>query len=340
MLNISLNRLIYIYLWRFVVIPNSKPEKVSKIIKSWINNNPEALLCQRFLDDKISFSPIWMKKLEINFLYFLTINNKNTLKSLEKSKIVYKTISITTHRSSKSDPTENKGILFIGNIVNWNDSKTEFNTSFSNSSVWKQNSKLLLVKIEIFKVNYWSGINFGSHSFKRIPKNLFKGFRRKSFLPHWKNGKKVSLEEWKIINSSQYLIVATITEMGAIHATPVDFTVIKNRVVFATSFFSAKFRGFKKSNILSGYTYKTTEGFNDYSRSLTFHGSPFAYGWNFLTSIVYGFLFAPYLGFAGLWMFRKYPQTMRKFPFKQTNIRWQFIPFVARTFIEIFWQDN
>ena len=94
LLNISLNRLIYIYLWRFVVIPNSKSKKVSKIIKNWINNNPEALLCQRFLDDKISFSPIWMKKLEINFLYFLTINNKNNLKSLEKSKIDYKTINI------------------------------------------------------------------------------------------------------------------------------------------------------------------------------------------------------------------------------------------------------
>ena len=146
--------------------------------------------------------------------------------------------------------------------------------------------------MELFKVSYWSGIRFGSHSFKNIPKDFFKGFRKRRFLPSFQKGKNPTSEQFKIINSSQYLIIAVITKQGIIHATPVDFTMIKNRVLFATSFFSAKFKGFKVSNIASGFTYQTTEGFADYSNSLTFQGHPFAYGWNFFTSLLYGFLFA------------------------------------------------
>ncbi|MHA1990210.1 MAG: hypothetical protein ACW981_02860 [Candidatus Hodarchaeales archaeon] len=289
---------------------------------------------------EINFSPVWMKSLEENFLVFYIKNDKRILKSLKKSKNIYKTASVITHRSPKSNPNENKGILLIGKISNWEEDHSLELPQISNPSILKQDNKFFLVKMEIIKVSYWSGIRFGSHSFKNPSKDIFKGFEKRKFIPSIQNGKNPTLENFKIINSSQYLIIAVITKQGIIHATPVDFTVIKNRVLFATSFFSAKFKGFKFSNIASGFTYQTTEGFANYSKSLTFHGVPFAYGWNFFTSLLYGFLFAPYLAFVSISMFRKYPQTMRNFPFKQTNIRWQFMPFVARTFIEIHWQEN
>jgi hypothetical protein len=289
---------------------------------------------------EINFSPIWMNSLEENLLVFYIRDDNEILQSLKKSKFIYKTASVITHRSPKANPNENKGILFIGKIISWKKKQQLDSSKISNLSLLNRDNKFLLVRMEIIKVSYWSGIRFGSHSFNKFPKDLLKGFGKRKFLPSVRNGKNPTLEQFKIINSSQYLIIAVITKQGIIHATPVDFTVIKNRILFATSFYSAKFKGFKISNIASGFTYQTTEGFANYSKSLTFHGVPFAYGWNFFTSLLYGFLFAPYLAFVSIWMFRKYPQTMKNFPFRQTNIKWQFMPFVARTFLEIHWQEN
>jgi hypothetical protein len=322
------------------IISSFTKEKVSKIVKTWVKQNDEAILCQRILTNKIAFSPIKMESFNSNILSFFIKIESGTLNSLKKSKFFYKTVSVLTHRSSRSNPSENKGILFIGRILEWMNISPRDNPSMLNQSVWMKGDELFLVKIELFKTSFWSGISFGSYHWKKVPNNLFKGFNRKNLFPHWKNGKRVSLEEMNIYNSSQFLIVAVITKQGTIHVTPVDFTAIKNRIIFATSFSSTKFKAFKISNIMAAFTYQTKGDFANYSKSLTFHGSTFIYGWNIITSFFYLFLFIPYLVFVIIWFYRKYPQSFRRFPFRSTNYRWHFMPIVGRTFFEILWKDD
>lgn len=309
------------------------------IPKNWIAQNQEAILCQRHLKKEITFYPIAMESFEDNKLTFF-IQQVDIVKDLRTSQKLFKTASIVSHKSTRSDMKKNRGILFIGKIDSWQTVSLSEIVQILNPTILNPSGRLLKVYFEVFRASFWSGIAFGSYSWKPIPTNLVRSFMKKRFFPSWKNGKPISEKERDIFYSSEYLIVATLTSKGYIHATPVDFITINNRILFVTSFYSAKFRGFKKSNIFVAFTYKTKQGFSDYLNSLTISGEIFAYGWNFLSSIAYNMLFFPYLIFVVFWMSLKYPRTFRKLPVKSTTIRWQFIPFVARTFIELFWKGK
>ena len=311
---------------------------VTNILKTWITENQEAILCQRHLKKEITFNPISMESFENNTLTFF-IQQLDAVQDLLTSQNFFKTVSIVSHNSTRSNMKKNRGILFIGKIDHWQALSLSETPKILNQTILDSSAQLLKVYFEVFKASFWSGIAFGSYSWKPIPNTLVRSFKKRKFLPSWKNGKKISERERDILYSSEYLIVATLTSKGTIHATPVDFITIKNRLLFVTSFYSAKFRGFKKSNVFTGFTYQTNQGFSNYLNSLTISGESFAFGWNFLSGIAYNILFFPYLAFVVFWMFLKYPRTLRKLPVKSTTIRWQFMPFVARTFIELFWKD-
>ena len=187
------------------------------------------------------------------------------------------------------------------------------------------------------KAHFWSGVRFGSYNWEEIPRNLPKLQKRRSFFPKFRHGRRISQKEEKILAKSHFLHVGTVTPAGTIHVTPVHMTHVRNRVLFATSLHSTKFRSFRSSQVFTGYTYSFRGEKSDFGNALTIRGTAFAYGWNLPTTIFYGLLFSPYLAYVAYRMWKKHPLMMRNFPMKTTNIRWRFMPFVARTFIEIYW---
>ena len=152
-----------------ISIAISEKEKVIKILTNWIKYLPEAILCQRDSVTKITFSPVLFSSYNNSVLSFYVRFDKTMEKLLITSKNHYKTASLITHQSSRSNPTKNKGILFIGNLLDWQKASGNNYPKTSNRSLWKSTDSLLLVKFDIYRISYWSGINFGSYYFKKSP---------------------------------------------------------------------------------------------------------------------------------------------------------------------------
>ena len=307
-----------------------------EILRHWCNIHPESVLCQRDLKTDISFTPVWIENYYSDQITFWI--SKNYEKQLTLSKNFYKTITIINHNSTKSNPNLNKGFFIVGSVINWSQQIPP--KSIPTENLWKGVKNFLLVTLELYILIFFSGIRFGSYSWKKIPLDSYKGYQKFHSLPTWKNSKVISEKEQRTLLLGHFLYIAVITKQGTIHVTPVHFVAIRNRVYLATSFLSAKMRGYKTSQIAAGYTYLTNKGYSEFDTAVTIYGSSFAYGWNFLSAIIYGNIFGPYLAFIAIQMMRKYPKTIKNFPTKQTNIHWRFMPLVARTFLEIYWQKK
>lgn len=321
---------------RSIEMVNHQDISLSSILRNWFLKQKEAVLCQRNAFLGIKFDPIFVLSADSNNIRFLII--KDSIKNLKMSKRLFKTVTLVTHQSIKSNPNSNKGFFVIGTIQSWIDYQGGHNLPSNFNDFWNDKD-LLEVNLEPVKASFWAGIRFGSHSWRKLPRLIPKWFEKPNFLPQWKNKKKITKEERRTLQKGHFLYIAVINKQGTIHVTPVHFIAIRNRVFLATSFASAKLRSLKKSNIGIGYTYLTTKNISDFKSAITIKGSTFVYGWNFLTALAYGLLFGIYLAFISLRMYQKYPTTIRNFPTKNTYYKWKFLPLVGRTFIEIYWQN-
>ncbi|MFW9856550.1 MAG: hypothetical protein ACFFFG_15975 [Candidatus Thorarchaeota archaeon] len=315
---------------------------IPKQLITWFRGNPEAVLCQRDPGKQIVFSPVYVHIIHSTALEILL--PKDTLSTLYLSKTYYRTVTLVTHKSTKSNPNDNKGLFLIASIESWEaypfDTLLRGNKHFKAfKSMWA-GRELVRVTLNPYRASYWSGIRFGSYRWRPLPKNLPRNFFPITVLPRLRTKNLLTSSQQSVLRRAHFLYIAVINRFGTIHATPVHFIAIRNRILLATSFASAKLRGFRASQIGVGFTYPTTHGRPEYAQALTLRGTTFTYGWNFLTALAFGLIFGPYLAFVAFRMYQKYPTTIQNFPFRKTPYRWQFIPLIGRTIMEICHTDD
>lgn len=313
------------------------PQRMNRFLGKWFTKIPSAVLCQRQKDLVITFTPARVIDVDAETGIMSIWLPKSQEPYLRQSKHFFKTVTLISHQSTKATPTKNRGFFLILSIIDWEDDIIPEGVEVT--QLWPKEKEFVRVRLEPIRGSFWFGTKFGSFKWKRLPKGIPKGFNKPRYLPPWGNARVLTEEERHILNQCQFLFIAVITKHGTIHVTPVDFVVIKNRVILATSLSSAKLKHFVKTWTAAAYTYPTLRDTVEgaFSRALTIRGRPFVYGWNPLLALVYGYFFAPYLALVTAWMRRKYPNTIKNFP-KQTNFRWRFIPIVGRTFLEINWE--
>ncbi len=317
---------------------NRTTKQMLLLIKRWFTRVPNAVLCQRDKELGITFIPTRIETVNVEDGIIRAWLPKSQVDSLHQSKYLFKTVTIVSHRSTRSDPTRNKGFFLILSIVSWKEDVLPKNVPVE--ELWPKEKEFVKVSLQPLRGSFWAGTKFGSFKWQSMPKNIPKGFNKPRYLPAWGRSRKLRKEEIDILSKCQFLFIAILTKQGTIHVTPVDFVAVKNRVILATSLFSAKMRHFIRTWTAVAYTYPTHYDsiHGDFSKALTIRGRPFVYGWNPILALFYGFLFSPYLVLVTAWMRRKYPNTIRNFP-KQTNFRWRFIPIVGRTFLDINWEN-
>ncbi len=314
-------------------------QRMHRMLSKWFIKIPEAVLCQREKDLAITFTPTFIISVDKDSGLISGWLPKSQSSSLERSKKIYKTVTLVSHRSTKAMPTKNKGFFLILSIVDWEEDVIPKDVDVER--LWPKEKEFVRVRFEPIRGSFWSGTKFGSFRWRKLPRGIPKTFNKPRYLPPFGNARKVTKDEFQIINQCQFLFIAILTKHGTIHATPVDFIIVKNRVILATSLSSAKLRHFIKTWTAVAYTYPTLDNTvrGDFSKALTMRGRSFVYGWNPILALAYGYLFSPYLLLVTIWMRRKYPNTIKNFP-KQTNFRWRFIPIVGRTFLEINWEKE
>ncbi len=313
------------------------PRRMHGMLKKWFDKIPEAVLCQRDKDFGITFTPMMITNVDVERGILQGWLPKSQSSYLQYSKNYFKTVTIVSHRSTKSSPTKNRGFFLILSVIDWEEDIIPEEVDVSR--LWPKEKEFVRVRFTPLRGSFWSGTKFGSFRWKKLPRGIPKGFNKPRYLPPLGNARRITQDELCILNQCQFLFIAVLTRYGTLHVTPVDFVVVKNRVVLATSLFSAKLRHFIKTWTAAAYTYPTKDDtvHGDFSKALVMRGRSFVYGWNPFLALAYGFIFSPYLVLVTSWMRRKYPNTIKNFP-KNTNFRWRFIPIVGRTFLEINWE--